>query len=178
MNLAEALKNTEIVSMYEVMNSIAVLQRLKADEQARLLVVGMMALWLLLAGLAPYFAAHGHYDLYAVFRGVCHQVSERCFCIHAQPMALCARCTGIYSGMMLAALLWTKPCQNRKVLLALLGIGAGVMLLDVGLETIGLYHNVKWLRFTTGTGFGVALAPILVNALTDVLTEKPIIKRA
>jgi uncharacterized membrane protein len=158
--------------MYEVMKSIAVWQRFKAGEQARLLAVGMMALWLLLAWLAPYLAAHGHYDLYAVFGSVCHQMSERCFCVHAQPMALCARCTGIYSGIMLAALLWTKPCQNRKVLLALLGGSASVMLLDVALETIGVYHNVKWLRFATGMGFGIALAPILVNALTDVLTER------
>jgi uncharacterized membrane protein len=158
--------------MYEVMKSIALWQRFKAGEWVRLLVAGTVALWLLLAWLAPYFAAHGRYDLYAVFRGACHQVAERCFCIYAQPMALCARCTGIYSGIMLAALLWTKPCQNRKMLLALLGSSASVMLLDVALETIGVYHNVKWLRFATGMGFGIALAPILVNALTDVLTER------
>ncbi len=159
------------------MNVTAVWHRFRASEQARVVVCGITGVWLLLAWLAPYFAAHGHYDLYAVFRGVCHQVSERCFCIYAQPMALCVRCTGIYSGIMLAALLWTKPCQNRKMLLALLGGSASVMLLDVALETIGAYHNVKWLRFTTGVGFGVALAPLLVNALTDVLTERASVKK-
>ncbi len=163
--------------MYEVMKVVKVWRQLTAVERARRLVVGIVALWLLLAWLAPYFAAQGHHELYAVFRGACHQVSERCFCIHAQPMALCARCTGIYSGIMLAALLWTNPCQNRKVLLALLGSSASVMLLDVALETIGVYHNVKWLRFATGMGFGTALAPILVNALTDVLTERASAKK-
>jgi uncharacterized membrane protein len=177
LNLADVLKNTEIVSMYEVVKGFAMWQRFKAGEQARLLIVGTMALWLLLAWLAPCLAAHGHHDLYAVFRGACHQIAERCFCIYEQPIALCVRCTGIYSGIMLATLLWTKPCQNRKVLLTLLGGSASVMLLDVALETIGVYHNVKWLRFTTGMGFGIALAPILVNALTDMLRESASTKK-
>lgn len=139
---------------------------------ARVMIFGVMGALLALATLAPILAAQGSAELYALFRGACHQASERCFCIAERPMALCARCVGIYGGAMLAALLLPERWLSRKTLLVLLSVGASSVALDVALEAAGLYHNVKWLRLITGAALGFALAPFVIVALAELRSLK------
>ncbi|MFN3394069.1 MAG: DUF2085 domain-containing protein [Candidatus Thermochlorobacter sp.] len=144
-----------------------------SDRHARALIFGVASILLGLAICAPILATQGNTELYALFSSVCHQASERCFCIAERPIALCARCVGIYSGVMLAALLFPEKWLSRKTLLMLLSIATSVVALDVGLEMIGLYHNVKWLRLLTGFMLGIALAPFALVALIEMCSKKP-----
>ncbi len=143
-----------------------------SNRHARAIIFGVAGILLSLAIGAPILATQGNTELYALFSSVCHQATERCFCIAERPIALCARCVGIYGGVMLAALLFPERWLSRKTLLALLGAGVSAVAVDVALETVGLYHNVKWLRLLTGSALGIALAPFALGALIEMCSEK------
>ena len=55
----------------------------------------ILALWML--GTPP--GVHGKLD--AVGYAVCHQIGERSFMVNGEPLPLCARCTGMYVGVMI-----------------------------------------------------------------------------
>src|ERR1043165_9302763 len=67
--------------------------------------VVLMSAWLSLILGAPLLRAHGHEALallaYRVFAALCHQIPERSFYLAGQPLAVCARCFGIYAGFAL-----------------------------------------------------------------------------
>src|ERR671913_225429 len=81
---------------------------------------GAFVAWCVVAGgalallslvlVAPLALARGYvtlsYILYGVFHAVCHQIAERSFHVDGHALAVCSRCTGIYAGFMLSALLY------------------------------------------------------------------------
>jgi len=79
----------------------------------------------------------------------CERDPARTLSIAAVPLAVCARCTGIYFGVGLAALVrW--PTLSPRALRLWVGIGAALMLLDVELEERGLHGSWPALRLLTG----------------------------
>jgi uncharacterized membrane protein len=56
------------------------------------------------------------FAVYVVGSFVCHQRPERSFHLWAHQMPVCARCTGIYAGAALTALLW--PVAQRFPVIA------------------------------------------------------------
>lgn len=55
--------------------------------------------------LAAIYAAPLLPGIYLVFGAVCHQAPARCFTWLGRPLPVCARCLGLYTGV-LAAALW------------------------------------------------------------------------
>ena len=111
----------------------------------------------------PYFLTHDFgliaFALQRGFALVCHQRPERCFWILGAPVAVCARCLGIYMGVTIGPLLRT----SRNVALRLLGIAAALNLLDALTELAGVHGNWKLGRFVLGFALGTAAA-LLVSA--------------
>ncbi len=113
---------------------------------------------------------------------VCHRLTERSFTIAGRQMPLCARCSGIYLGVLLAMIVpavagrgrWAA-FSPRGTLLALLSLVA-LMGLD-GINSYShffpsaphLYEPRNWLRLITGLGAGVALGSLLHAAVAQVL---------
>ncbi len=63
------------------------------------ILVGLAAAFLVAAAcLAPRFP-----PLYFPFAAVCHQSAGRSFCAAGRPLAICARCLGLYTGALAAA---------------------------------------------------------------------------
>ena len=121
---------------------------------------------LLLAGivlLAPYLLMHGPLPLgMVIYRGfslVCHQHPERSFVIFGAPVAVCARCLGIYLGAAAGLLLRT----SRQLALRFLIAAAGLNLLDWATELAGLHGNRMWVRFALGLGLGAAGALLIAS---------------
>ncbi|HKE58774.1 MAG TPA: DUF2085 domain-containing protein, partial [Pyrinomonadaceae bacterium] len=90
---------------------------------------------------------------YAAFRKLCHQLPERSFFIAGHQFAVCARCTGLYFGFLLAVLFYplvrplrTTQAPSRRWLF----IAAIPMALDVGLNALGVWENTHSSRFVTG----------------------------
>ncbi|MDM5336247.1 DUF2085 domain-containing protein [Fictibacillus enclensis] len=82
----------------------------------------------------------------------CHRKPERCLKINGKPMALCARCTALYSSYLLLPFLYFVP-QLHSLAIALL--------LQLPMLADGLSQQWKWrestntLRVVTGAMSGV-----------------------
>jgi uncharacterized membrane protein len=125
--------------------------------------------------VAPLAHAHGYnssaFVLYEMFGRVCHQIPERAFYIEGQPLAVCARCTGIYFGF--AAGVFVYPLVRslgrgdtpaRKWLL----LAAAPTLLDFALGFFGLLENTHLSRSLTGALMGAVAAFYVVPGLLDL----------
>src|SRR6266850_4461634 len=69
---------------------------------------------------APLLAASGYngaaVPIYRGFSRVCHQLSERSFFVEGHPLAVCARCWGLYLGFAIGAGIYPlmRPLQNTE----------------------------------------------------------------
>ena len=73
-------------------------------------------------------------------------------------MAVCARCTFIYLGVLLSSsafpiLGFTRPPRIRYLFVA-----AAPLVLDAGTQLLGLRESTNIIRAVTGLVFGIALA--------------------
>jgi uncharacterized membrane protein len=119
-------------------------------------------------------------EMHALFRPLCHQQPGRSFWMAGAPMAVCARCLGIYIGAAVGLLVsavrfsaiasGTKPgTWNRKAetLLASLALLAA----DVLTEWLGLRPAWAAGRMLTGLLAGAAAAPLLAGAFERWLLD-------
>lgn len=122
----------------------------------------------------------------AIGYAICHQIAERSFEVHGHPLPLCARCTGIYLGVMIGfgVLLVGQRGRAalfppRRVLIAL-GLFVIVMGLD-GVNSylhlfpgyIGPYQPSNWLRLITGSLTGLTMVTILLPAFNGSVWQRP-----
>ncbi len=133
---------------------------------------GMLLLWLLNtpAGLLGKADAVGY--------AVCHRIAARSFQIAGRPVALCARCTGQYLGMLLGMIFQLAlgrrragwPRRDVVIVLGALVVVYGVdgvnsyLHLLPGMERWYLYAPNNTLRLLTGTGTGIAVSAGLLPA--------------
>jgi uncharacterized membrane protein len=102
------------------------------------------------------------------FSPVCHQDAARSFWLFGGPVAVCARCLGLYLGA--AAGAWLRA--PRKILLPILGTTAVLNLLDVLTELIGLHGNWIATRFVLGLSLGAALASLVAGSSATLLSAR------
>ena len=115
----------------------------------------------------PYLLTHNLLLLaFALERGfglVCHQRPERCFWIFGAPIAVCARCLGIYAGAALGLLART----SRRIALRLLLAAAAINLIDWTTELSGLHGNWLGVRFCLGLALGAAGAMLVSSSIFE-----------
>ncbi|OLE50751.1 MAG: hypothetical protein AUG51_26745 [Acidobacteria bacterium 13_1_20CM_3_53_8] len=136
--------------------------------------VGVLSV-LALVFLAPVALAHGYsflaLSIYQGFRYVCHQIPERSFYVAGHPLAVCARCTGIYAGLAAGVIIYPLVRSIGKIetprrewlLLALVP-----MTVDFSLTFFGVWQNTHLSRFLTGALFGSVAALYIVPGLIDL----------
>ena len=126
---------------------------------------GFTAVWGLPAALAiaalaaPLLSGHplAAWAIREFFSKVCHQEAERSFWIAGAPVAVCARCLGIYLGAAAGAWLgW-----ERRVAVRFLAVAAVVNGLDVMTEVAGLHGNWMDVRFVFGLALGMGMAAVV-----------------
>jgi uncharacterized membrane protein len=117
--------------------------------------IGLTILALIVS--APFAQAHGHPELaatiYKTFSFVCHQIPERSFHLAGHQFAVCSRCTGLYAGFAVAALVYplAHPLQRTDtpsriwLILATLPLG-----IDFALGYFSIWQNTHLSRFLTG----------------------------
>jgi uncharacterized membrane protein len=107
------------------------------------------------------------------FHKVCHQRTERSFHVAGSPLAVCARCTGVYLGLLSGALLlpvhgWflrlIQPARKRLLLFLIL---PGVLHPLAG--WLGLVPDLPLVRAATAFMAAAATACLLVPALMEAL---------
>src|SRR5215213_3464078 len=106
--------------------------------------------------------------LYNAYRPVCHQRSDRSFHISGHPMAVCARCFGIYSGFLIGLLIYpfaralTRTDTPPRLWLILALAPAG---LDFFGGLSGAFENGPASRLMTGLILGTAGAFYILPGL-------------
>jgi len=122
----------------------------------------------------------GHADL--VGYAVCHRIPERSFFIGGQQLPLCARCSGTYlgalTGLGVLYLLGRRRAANLPPTIVLFMLALFVaawgadgvnsyLTLFPGLPHLYEPHN--WLRLTTGTLEGIALASVVLPIFNQTM---------
>jgi uncharacterized membrane protein len=135
-------------------------------------------IWLALIMAAPLLVSREHYFssllIYRSFSAVCHQLPERSFELSGYPLAVCARCTGIYAGFLLGLFIYPlarrlddETMPDRRWLL----LAAAPMLIDFAGNAVGLFTNSFASRTITGLIAGAATAFYLLPGLVAVRSQ-------
>lgn len=118
---------------------------------------------------------------------VCHRITDRSFTIAGRQLPLCARCTGMYLGVVLTFIVLVLAGRHRwsqlppfRVLFVLIGL-IGIMGID-GLNSYShffpnvphIYEPRNWLRLLTGLGAGIAMGSIVFPAMAQTLWKKQV----
>lgn len=106
-----------------------------------------------------------------MFEGMCHQIPDRSFWIGGQPMAVCARCLGVYTALFLFAAVvpWIQAASrlsDRYLRTFLVGVLAANAM-DVLASISGLWQNIPITRFVLGSGIGGLAILYLINKTSD-----------
>ena len=135
------------------------------ERSQRLLVSAFPASLAGAAISAPYLALSSYsafaFLIVLFFSPVCHQDPARSFWIFGAPVAVCARCLGIYLGA--AAGAWIPA--SRRLLLSGLALFAALNLADVLTEAAAWHGNWKLVRFVLGALMGMVAASLVANSL-------------
>jgi len=125
--------------------------------------------------VAPVAVATNHPQIalltYQLFHFLCHQLPERSFYIAGHPLAVCARCAGIYLGFLLLLLVYplvrslrdTNLPHRRWLLLA-----AAPLVIDFGVTFLGIWENTHTSRFVTGFLFGAVTVFYIMPGILEV----------
>lgn len=129
--------------------------------------------------LAPWARAHGHPFLGAVayggFSAACHQMPERSFHFEGFPLAVCARCFGLYVGGAAGVLFYPlarglarRDAPRREWLL----VAALPTTIDFALGFFGVWENTHWSRFLTALVLGATVAFYVVPGLVELASRR------
>lgn len=133
---------------------------------AALFVAGMAA--------APWLASRSGWGvaLHLAYRPMCHQMADRCFDLGAGPLAVCARCTGLYVGGLLG--LWLPVLTGRTARLGVgtLIISAAPSIADFALGVVGLPSLTNLPRAVVALPLGLVLGLLLARGLADLLIPR------
>ncbi len=111
-----------------------------------------------------------------VYSIVCHQNTHKSFSCNNVPFLVCARCTGIYAGALISALLivfYSKDFIFKTKYLIML---SSPMLFDVILLNFGVYNYIDTLSAITGLLFGSSVFLYILSAIENLLFTNQKIK--
>jgi uncharacterized membrane protein len=169
-----------------------------AAEQTK--VSSRPAAWLVLTALAVVFTAWFLYapagvlgKATAVGYAICHRIDSRSFHIGNIQMPLCARCTGIYLGVVLGVGLMAAAGRWRAGVLPPMRVIVAIVLFItvMGVDGVNSYFTLipglphvyepqNWLRLLTGILTGVAVSGLIYPVFNQTLwrrwQETPIVR--
>lgn len=140
-----------------------------------LIAASVVFVWVALIILAPVAKASGYIGvsspIYGFFHYICHQMSARSFHLEGEQFAVCSRCFGVYSGLLLGFVvypLWRRvddiePLPRFWLFLSMIPIG-----IDWSLGVFGIWENTHLSRFITGLILGFACAVFLIPGLVEI----------
>ena len=116
----------------------------------------------------------------AIAYAICHRIAARSFAIGDRPLPLCARCTGMYLGALIALAYQSRLGKHgglpSKKILAVLAF----FLVAFGIDGVNsyahffpgapsLYTPQNWLRLLTGTGMGIGMGAMLMPVFNQTI---------
>ena len=150
---------------------------LKALRRTAYFTFAGAAIWIGLIYLAPFLRSlNSRWDvlLYSIFSPTCHQIDSRCFFVFGFPLAVCARCLGVYLGILCGVLLYLKqrpfplPMPRTKTFVLL----TSPLVLDGLANLFGIWYSPNLLRLGVGALWGGILPYYFIPGLADALSKK------
>ena len=152
-------------------------------KKSKILLVYFLTLsgiiaWIGIIFLAPFLKSQSsglHAFCYGIFSPLCHQNPARSFFFFGYPLAVCARCLGIYLGFFAGTVLYPLLKKLSDLTLPKTRIFI-LMSLPVVIDTIGnffhLWMTPGWLRFATGFIWGAILPFYFIVGIADALVRE------
>lgn len=95
----------------------------------------------------------------------CHQKPERSFFFHGKQFPVCARCTGVFAGNIVALILY--PVIGLKLIVCL--VFCMIMLLDWSIQYLRIKDSTNFRRFITGVLCGYGLFTIEISCFIGIV---------
>ena len=142
-----------------------------------LVLVGIL-IWIGLILLAPYLLSRSSMlakFIYAAFAPTCHQIPSRCLHVYGHPLAVCARCVGIYSGFLLGTMFFplikgfTAPSLPPAK--AIIAVSIPIVM-DVAGNFLGIWESSNPIRFMTGALWGFILPLYFIAGISEYFLRK------
>jgi len=146
-----------------------------SGRQSRIVLAiatGAVLIWTGGVVLAPWLSDHGSVLggwLRLLYRPGCHQMAERCLDLGFGPLAVCARCAGLYLGCCLGLLSTTIIGRSLRPKPRWLAIVALPTAIDFVAARIGLPSASNWARFILATPLGLLTGLFLADALIEIV---------
>ncbi|PYQ28661.1 MAG: hypothetical protein DMF56_15625 [Acidobacteria bacterium] len=141
---------------------------MKRDTKIVMAVVSAIPIVILSASMVCSWAiAHGASMRWRlVFRLMCHGIPSRCLDLFGVPMPICARCVGIYAGL-LAGLIafWLLPIVTERVMRTIAFIAVTPLAIDGLTQLVRLRESTNPLRLATGIAAGLAFGMWVLSAV-------------
>jgi len=102
---------------------------------------------------------------------VCHQERNKLLFFSGVETLTCARCTGIYLGLLTSSLLVVYKLPKWKLHINILLIAAAPMIADVLLTSLNIYSYSKLIAFFTGLLLGSIGFFYLYAGLNNLIIE-------
>ena len=135
-------------------------------------------IWLGGIWLAPYLRSRSSPwagPAYFIYRPVCHQIVRRSFSFNGQPLAVCARCTGIYVGFLLGLALYPFLRGWRRLSLPsgrVFFLFSAPIVLDTAANFLRLWDTANAIRLATGLIWGTILPFYFIVGIADLIASR------
>lgn len=105
-------------------------------------------------------------QLRVLFRLLCHGMPERCIELFGVPFPICARCLGIYGGMIIGLLaFWVLPMVTEKAMRIAVFLAVTPLAIDGLTQLARLRESTNSLRIATGIAAGLAFGMWALTAV-------------
>lgn len=148
----------------------------KSKQGIKIILFTLLAIWnagIFIEFIAPHFESA--YRIYPVLKKayslVCHQEAEKLISYNGMHTMVCARCVGIYLGLLGASLLAFFFSMKKRINISYLFIAAMPLLLDVIFVLMALYNYSKNVAFVTGFLLGSVGFFYLYYGLENLIAE-------
>ncbi len=138
----------------------------KFAKKIYLAILFFTLVWVILIFLAPFFAGMGGIFesissfIYIFFSKVCHQQDERSFHLLGYELGVCSRCLWIYTGFFIGTAVYPLKYRVNNITvpsLWILSAAAIILMIDVVLDSTGIWQNTFFSRSVTGFFIGFVL---------------------
>lgn len=141
----------------------------------RIIIFSLALIWLLgiFAPIRSFDILIALYPFQKIlYSNVCHQNEMKSFFLNDIPLLVCARCTGIYSAVLLSSLFMLLCKKHIQVSFRQLIFFSIPMLLDFIFVNISIYNYNKYLAMFTGALFGSAVFLYILYSIEKIISKQ------
>lgn len=113
--------------------------------------------------------------IYNLGTAICHQMDDRTFHFHGNPLLVCARCTGTYTGFMFSFIYWMAVNKKLRAgtpppyAMITAGVFIATLVIDGGTSYLHLRETNNYIRLFTGLLAGAGAAILITPCVFELI---------